>query len=464
MKYPKFKRVAACAMATMMTFSLAACGGSGSGSQESSTGDSTAEAVTIDQITLGEDYTDLEADLKFLTNRTDIIDSDFAEYIAAFQEMYPNINIEYEGITDYANDVTTRLSTGDWGDICMIPTTVDQDELGNYFMSLGDTTTLEGIYTLLSDFSYGGSTYGIPSMANLSGVVYNTAVFEAAGITEVPTTPTEFLEALQLIADNTDAVPLYTNFSAGWTMSSWDAYITGCATGDTGFEYNGLAYGQNPFSDNGDETGPYAVYNTLYEAVARGLTEDDPTTTDWEGSKTMLNNGEIACMVLGSWALPQIQGAGDNADDVAYMPFPITVNGTQYATEGADYNYGINVNSSTDEQIAAMCYIKFLVEESGYAEAQGGIDCLVDAEFPEALSAFATDTVEIIVSDPAPEGEETLYSDINNESELGINVSGELATSVVESATTGDKTMDELAEEWNAKWMAAQEKYGVTFE
>ena len=245
-------------------------------------------------------------------------------------------------------------------------------------------------------------------------------------------------------------------------MSAWDAYIDGCATGDTAFANEGLTKGENPFSDRGDETGPYAVYNTLYEAVSRGLTEDDPTTTDWEGSKGMINNGEIGCMVLGSWALPQMQQAGENADDIAYMPFPISVDGIQYATEGPDYFYGINVNSSEDEQIAAMCYIKYLVEQSGFAASEGGVDCLVDAEFPEALASFQSDTVKIIMNDPAPEGEETLQSDINNESELGINVSGVLATSVVESATTGDKTMDELADEWNAAWTAAQEENGVT--
>ena len=32
-------------------------------------------------------------------------------------------------------------------------------------------------------------------------------------------------------------------------------------------------------------TGPYAVYYVLYEAVARGLIEDDPTTTDWKEVK-----------------------------------------------------------------------------------------------------------------------------------------------------------------------------------
>mgnify|MGYP000016580011 CR=1 FL=1 len=30
-------------------------------------------------------------------------------------------------------------------------------------------------------------------------------------------------------------------------------------------------------------------------------------------------------MVLGSWAIVQMQAAGDHADDIGYMPFPITV-------------------------------------------------------------------------------------------------------------------------------------------
>ena len=173
---------------------------------------SEATEVTIDQITLGEDYTDVEAELKFLTHKTDVVDTKFQEYIAEFQKMYPNISIEYEGITDYANDVTMRLSTGDWGDICMIPTTVSKADLGDYFLSLGDTATLEETYTLLDNFSFDGKTYGIPSMANIQGVVYNKAVFEAAGVTEIPKTPDEFLDALQKIKDNTDAIPLYTNF------------------------------------------------------------------------------------------------------------------------------------------------------------------------------------------------------------------------------------------------------------
>ncbi len=457
MKKKTLKRVLAASLAAAMVMPLSACG---TKEQEKKEGENTAD-VTIDQIKLGEDYTDLEANLKFLTHKTDVVDTTFKSYIEEFQKLYPNINIEYEGITSYADDMQTRLTTGDWGDICMVPMTVDKDELGNYFTKLGDKKTLAETYeeNMLNNYAYQDNVYGIPSMANVQGIVYNRAVFEQAGIKDLPKTPDEFLNALQQIKDKTDAIPLYTNFAAGWTMTAWDAYIDGGATGDADFSNNGLTKGQNPFSDRGDGTGPYAVYNTLYEAVKRGLTEEDPTTTDWEGSKGMLNKGEIGCMALGSWSVIQMQQAGDNADDIGYMTFPITVDGKQYVSAGPDYNYGINCNSSKDNQIAAMCYIKWLVEKSGFAQGEGGLSIVIGDEYPEALKAL--DGIELVVNNPAAAGEENLFNDINNDSELGINVSGAVPTQIVEEAVSGTKTMEDMSAEWNEKWTAAQKSNGV---
>lgn len=109
--------------------------------------------------------------------------------------------------------------------------------------------------------------YGIANGGNADGIAYNKRIWQEAGITEVPTTPDEFLDDLQKIKDNTDATPLYTNFAARWTMGAWDSYIFGSATGDAEF-HNNIAHTKDPFSDRGDQTGPYAVYYTLYESVA----------------------------------------------------------------------------------------------------------------------------------------------------------------------------------------------------
>ena len=92
-----------------------------------------------------------------------------------------------------------------------------------------------------------------------------------AGVEELPKTPDEFLEALQKNYDKYRCNTTIYKLSAGWTMTAWDAYIDGGATGDADFVNKGLVKGKDPFSDRGNGTGPYAVYSTLYEAVKRVL-------------------------------------------------------------------------------------------------------------------------------------------------------------------------------------------------
>lgn len=175
---------------------------------------------TIDQIKVGEDYKDLEASVKVLTNRTDIVDTVYKGYAEQFMELYPNIKVEYEGITDYEESLNLRLTTGDWGELCFIPTGVAKNELSTYFTPLGDFETLDETYNFVQDKSFDGTVYGIANGGTASGVVYNKRIWKEAGIEELPKTPDEFLEDLQKIKDNTDAIPLYTNFAAGWPMGA----------------------------------------------------------------------------------------------------------------------------------------------------------------------------------------------------------------------------------------------------
>ena len=232
-------------------------------------------------------------------------------------EIYPNISVEYEAVTDYEEAVTLRLTAGDWGDIMFIPTSVPKNELSTYFLPLGDYNTLDAIYNFVDEKTFEGNVYGIANGGTAGGIAYNKRVWADAGITEMPKTPDEFLEDLQKIKDNTDAVPLYTNFAAGWTMGGqWDAFLGAITTGDTTWLNQKFAHTAEPFKDNGDETGAYALYKILYDAVANGLTEEDYTTTDWEGCKGMINRGEIGTMVLGSWAIAQMKEADANGSDI----------------------------------------------------------------------------------------------------------------------------------------------------
>ena len=476
----KQKRLLALLTAMTMTASLMGCSGAsneGSGADDttgSTTADTTGSSTDTgsDDTASGDesglsytslnldDYTDLTASIKFLHHKTDRQeDGTMDSMIAAFNEKFPNITVTTEAVTDYAEDALLRLSTGDWGDIMFIPA-VDKTDLSTYFMPLDTLDNLSQELNFVDAWEFGGNCYGIPYMANAQGVLYNKSVFEAAGISDLPTTPDELIADLQLIKDNTDAIPLYTNYAAGWTMGAWDAYVGIVSNGDNTYMNQKLVHTAEPFTNPGDGTGAYSVYKILYDAVEQGLIEDDYTTTDWEGCKGMLNRGEIGVMVLGSWAYAQMQEAGDKPEDVGYMPFPITVNGTQYVSAGGDYNYGINVNSSEENKLASLVFVKWMVEESNWGYNEGGYTVVKGGENPEMYAAF--DGCEVLSDQPALSGEETFLNDMNAESELSINAGGnDKVQRIVEAAATGSESFDDIMADWNQKWQDAQEELEI---
>ncbi|MBR4576916.1 MAG: carbohydrate ABC transporter substrate-binding protein [Clostridia bacterium] len=416
------------------------------------------ELPTFDKIVLGEN-TDLSAKIHFVYHRTDIPEK-LNGYVAEFQKIYPNIEIEYELITDYAENALLRVGNTDWT-IMGIPT-VQKDELSKYFVPLGSLETLSGLYNFMSSWSFDGVCYGIPSTGNANGVLYNKRIFAEAGVTELPKTPDEFIAALKAVKEKTDAIPLYTNYAAGWTMGAWDAYIGVAATGKDTYMNQDLPHAKDPFADQGNGTGPYAVYKILYDAAAEGLIEDDYTTTDWEGCKPMLNNGQIASMVLGSWAFTQMRDAegGEHPEDVGYMAFPISIDGKQYAPAGGDYNFAINVQASYEEKLASLYYLKWLTHESGFAYSEGGVPIDKKGEYPDLYAAF--DGIDMLSDADALAGEETLLSDLNAESELNLNAGGNTKVQeIIEHGFNHDKSFDDIMADWNAAWSDAQKTLNV---
>ena len=413
---------------------------------------------TFDQIVLGENA-DLTAKIHFAYHRTDIPDK-LNGYVEEFRKIYPNVEIEYELITDYAENALLRVDNTDWT-IMGIPT-VQKDELSKYFVPLGSLEVLDGLYNFMSTQSFEGVCYGVPSTGNANGVLYNKRIFAEAGVTELPKTPDEFIAALKAVKEKTDAIPLYTNYAAGWTMGAWDAYIGVAATGKTEYMNQILPHAKDPFADQGNGTGPYAVYKILYDAAAEGLIEEDYTTTDWEGCKPMLNNGQIATMVLGSWAFTQMRDAegGEHPEDVGYMAFPISIDGKQYAPAGGDYNFGINAKASYEEKLASLYYLKWLTHESGFAYSEGGVPIDKNGQYPDLYAAF--DGIDMLSDTDAVAGEETLLSEMNAESELNFNNGGNTKVQeIIEHAFNHDKSFDDIMADWNAAWSDAQAALNV---
>ncbi|MBE2224699.1 MAG: carbohydrate ABC transporter substrate-binding protein, partial [Anaerolineae bacterium] len=273
--------------------------------------------------------------------------------------------------------------------------------------------------------------------------------FAEAGVTELPTTPEAFLAAMQAIKDNTDSVPYYTNYAAGWPLVQWEGNRGGISCNP---EYtNELAHTDAPFSEGMDH---YTMYKLMYDLVANGLVEADPSTSDWETSKALLGSGEIASMVLGSWSIVQMQEAADNPDDISYMPFPFNVDGTVCSSAGGDWKMGINVNSESQE--AARAWVDWFLNESGFADSQGGIPPVKGQPMPATLAAFDELAVQLVSQNPAPAGEEGWVDNIDSEAEIGLWAPTFRQRIVDAARGNSDETLDDIFADLNARWAEAR--------
>lgn len=397
---------------------------------------------------------DGEVTLKVLTWRTDLVeDGTFDEYADRFNETYPDITVEFEGITDYEGEVKTRMSTENYGDVLGIVGTVQPAQLQDFFEPLGTVEELEEDYRFVREKAYQGTVYGIPVVGNTQGIVYNRNVWQEAGLSDYPTTPEEFIEALTTIKDNTDAIPMYTNYAAGWTLTQWEAH-RGEISADPNY-VNSLLETDNPWVEGSDH---YVIDSLLYDVVAEGLVEEDPTTTDWELSKDLIATGDVATMVLGSWAIVQMQQAaidnGGEGADIGYMPFPHQKDGTFYASVGGDYNLAINKHSKHKEE--ARQWIDWFNNHSGYAETQGGLSPLKDSVEPKVLEDFTLAGVQYVEQYPAPEGKEGLIDEIDNTAEIGLWQDMYRKRIVDAARGQGDETKEDIFADLNARWKAAR--------
>lgn len=420
--------------------------------------ETTTEEVSTEEVSneVAEEATpEISGDLVVLTHRTDLVDTLFVEYAKEFNKIYPDVNVIFETMTDYEGEIKIRMSSTDYGDVFNIPN-FPIDQLPDFCEPLGSYDEMSQKYLFTHEKMYDNTVYGIPTVINANGILYNKKVFEAAGITELPKTPDEFIAALEKIKASTDAVPFYTNYAAGWPLGGQYESQMLCIAGNSDWQ-NTLAHTDAPWSDGQ----PYYVMSKLlYDIANKGLIEEDPTTSDWEASKVMIGRGEIATMLLGSWSIIQMQEQADDPNDIGYMPFPYTnADGNMYSAAGGDYSIGINVNS--ENKAAARAWVDWFINESRFAQNQTGISAVVGASMPEVLQGFEKLGVKFIANNPAPTGEEALLDNVDAESEIG-RWSENYRKRILEAAigNTGE-TFESIMLDLNTKWTDARKALGV---
>ncbi|MEE6263841.1 ABC transporter substrate-binding protein [Plantactinospora sonchi] len=391
-------------------------------------------------------------EITVLTQRTDIVNTVFQEYKKTFEAKYPGTTVKFEAITDYEGEIRIRMNTREYGDVLLIPNSVTADMLPTFFEPLGSVDDLEKKYRFVrSEQSFEGTVYGIAITGNAQGFVYNKRVWQQAGVTAPPKTPAEFLAALTAIRDRTDAIPLYTNYKDKWPLGQWEG-ARGAVSGDP---EAGIKLGRDdaPWAPGKEH---FVLDSLLFDAVAQGLTEPDPTTTNWEQSKGLLGSGKVATMMLGSWSIVQMQDAAPEPTDIGYLPFPHQVNGKFHTVMGGDYKNAININSKN--KATARAWVDWFANESNYAVDQGGISPVISQAMPATLADLTAADTEFIELAPAPKGEEGLADKVGNEAEIAL-YDGAYRQRLVDAARGArNETRDQIFADLNRKWAETRAK------
>lgn len=303
---------------------------------------------------------DLSGTIVMMTNRIDLIENGtFQGYADQFKQKYPEANVEFEGLSNYATDVLVRLSTKDAGDVLLLPVNLPSKELDYFFEPLDEETSASERFTSFA--TYDGKRYGLSTGTTTVGIVYNKRSFEKAGITAVPQTLDQFYEACAKLKQ-AGIIPLYMNYGAVWPLREWGNSLVNYMTGNP--EYlNNMVNEDSPWQLDNEWGKSISIARTL---ISKGFVENELFSNNWEISKTRLAKGQAGMYLLGNWAVGQVLDVGASPDEIGFFPFPYDNSSTHYAPINPDWFMGVSKYSKNKE--LAMAWLNFFVKETSYSD------------------------------------------------------------------------------------------------
>jgi raffinose/stachyose/melibiose transport system substrate-binding protein len=309
-------------------------------------------------------------------------DTAYKELIADFEEENPDIsvNAEFFNTNDYQNILKTRMSGGSGPDVYGIDFSnlpdfirdgfaMDLTDGGEEYLDKLTDNALEETHRYAED----GGSYNVPILLSGNGIMYNVDLFEQAGITEEPTTYSEFTEAAdKLLAAG--VTPIAMSAQDNW----WPQFIVYYALAEHGANEDtaeAMLAGEETFVDNKAWAESLDIVKELVPYYM-----PNPLGTSNTAAQSAFLAGEAA-MWPATWILSDARAADIN---LGYMNFP-TVDEPAEAMWGT-YQARLAINPSNGEEKveAAQRFINYFFQDEVYSEFLGKMRL-----FP------VTDTVEV---------------------------------------------------------------------
>ena len=294
----KFKRIAAMALAGMMTLSLAACGSSGDGEKAKKKDDNKLTIWAWDE----------SFNIKAANEAKDIYAKE-------------NPDAEVEVVTMAQDDIVaklnTSLSSGSYDglpDIVFIEDYKIQGYLTAYqdeFADLSDIASADDFASYKTGVNQvDGKMYGIPFDSGVAAVFYRTDLIEQAGYTSEDMqnlTWDKYIEIGKAVKEKTGKHMLTLDPS---DLGQIRMMLQSAGTWYTDEE------GKVNIKDNEALKQAFSTYQKIVDS---GISKQ---VSDWDQFVGAFNNGDVASVPIGCWISPSILKAEDQSGKWAVAAFP----------------------------------------------------------------------------------------------------------------------------------------------
>jgi arabinogalactan oligomer/maltooligosaccharide transport system substrate-binding protein len=339
--------ISAVAMAAAIVLGVTACGGGDSDDSKSDTSAKKDPAAVSGTITYW-DTSDAKNEAPT-----------YQALIKDFEAKYPKIKVNYQNVdfTTVEQKFKAAAQSGKGApdvvrtDVGLIPEYASL----HYIAPLDGTAALSDAQDFLAGpmntTKYDGKTYGVPSVTDTLGLLYNKEIFAKAGITKPPATWDE------LIADS--------------------ATIKAKVPGVAGTYVNPDSYFLFPllFGEGADLADPAAKKITINspEAVkavteAKKIYDTSSLKVDfasaYDNMQTSFKTGKVAMLVQGPWSVgDDLTGSAfkGNEDNLGYAPVPAGSSGKAQAPTGG---HDLAVYQGSKNLDAAYLFTQFMTSSA----------------------------------------------------------------------------------------------------
>lgn len=308
-----------------------------------------------------------------------------------YKDVVDRFNADYEGVY-HVNVVTTNLeeyypklnamvAAGETPDCFIVSPGPNLDvyvdpgvaaDLTSYLKADGWMDTFNGGEGAFSQQTYDGKIYAVPLNIAAACVFYNTEMFAAAGITEMPTDWDGFLAACQKLQD-AGYTPLTISAGTAWCLSMLAGYLCDSEGVDTAALDAGTASWLDANVVNASNK--LVEISQYFQPTAAGDTNDVATANFY--------NEEAAMLIQGSWAIAQINGSNPAFEEkCGVFAFPGT-DGRVIAKSDS-----LAMSATTENPEAVIAFMKYFTDDTAqkYTAEVGGKIPVTTVEYDASVA------------------------------------------------------------------------------